>query len=223
MASPRREKLDERLARLLREQRESLIRGSTGASHPCLLAPIEYEDFYVADGPPGPEPGTDHQPAFGEPWVNDFGDDAWSASDPYWIRVLEPGLYRISLEASATWDFDFSPDADDALVTDFYSEAWRSHDPDGLWPEGRDDPFNGALIWSGFFGSAYDQRCWDARLSGSKGFAFSGTLTALDELYSLRVIWRLQEIALTGGDWFSTSFQGAINIEKAAPLPEGIL
>lgn len=229
MATPRREQLDERVARQLREERARAIRAAAApVGNKLISAYLEFESWFNGD-PPGthPEPELDHQPAISEPWLNTSGDDGvWDAGDPYWLRIPEPGVYRVTVEHSSIISLDLSGTGGDGyngVQVDTYAEAWRSNLPAGEDPTGRDDPFFGPppSIWSGFT-VAYDQHFLPPRHDTySLGYDFSGPLVELSDIDSLRVIFRYNTLdPLDPSDgWFNAFFQGAVSLERVGDSP----
>lgn len=220
MPTQRREQLDERMARFLREQRAKNIAGSAAPTSSMMIsASFAFESWFDGD-PPGtmPEPATDFQPAFEEPFVN-LSDDplVWDALDPYWLRVPAAGLWVVSMSAYMNFDVTFDAAGYVGLQTDVYAESWRSLPP-GTDPVGRDDPF-GVGAWGGISGGCYDTKFYpEGRESFNLTQSISGPPFELSEDDSIRALYRLNSLeAFAAGGFFSNSFQGQLTMMRVGP------
>lgn len=226
MAQQRIEQLDERFARHLRESRARAIVDNNDSANPVIWASMAYEGWYDGD-PAGthPEPNTDHQPAFDEPLVNTSNDpNVWSALDPYWLRVPVDGLWSIELEPAANVSLNITTDAYRGVKLRTRAESWRGHDsgdPDlALFPEGRDDPFGVAGIWSGVE-STHDLTYLPVGVDFVQwGQSVAGPPIFLTENDSIRVLFTGAELDTfdTGDGWFALDFQGLLTMRRIGGL-----
>lgn len=227
MPVQRRETFPERFARHLREERMRSIKGASSQNPSMLIqAYIDYEAWYDGD-PAGthPAPDEDHQPSFSEPSINQSGDPhIWDADDPYWIRVPADGLWVFSLLHSPFFSLNLGGTGDGyrAIVDDVKVEAWR-HTVGGDFadgPEGRDDPFAPAGIWSGapyLYDVDYLPEHHDFFSLSRTIIGVPAPLTVHD---SIRVLWHPTTLDSFGASdgFFNLAYQGEFWMERVSEL-----
>lgn len=221
MARGRREKIDERVARMVRDDRARVIGNSQSGG--IIKASMAYEGWYDGDPPEThPQPDTDHQPAFDEPTMNSFDGSVWSVDDPYWLRVPIDGLWRASFDAqpNVTVILGGTGSGYIGIRLRTYVEFARGHDlgdPDiPLYPVGRDDPFGPPGIWSASAGFCYDERILpEGEEDFAPSFSTSGPPFEMTEDDSVRVIFHATTLEDFGVDdyWFNLAFQGDLCLE----------